>query len=292
MWVIDRLALRVGNDKGKDEADTVGCCSLRCEHVKLLDNNQLEFDFLGKDSMRYHNTVTVIPEVYRNFKSFMRGKDKDEQIFDKLSPSHLNAHLTSLMKGLTAKVFRTYNASITMQEELVKFNEKDSSVEDKILFFQQCSVQVAILCNHQRSVPKSHVNQMEKISKQILDSQDEIKELKTHIKRISQGKTPKKRGKDDKGEDKKEFSTNTDVCERRIIALKERIRKLEIKKKERDTLKEVSTSTSKVNYIDPRITLAWCQREGVDPKKIFAKTMRDKFNWAIAEIERTPDFVF
>jgi len=135
MWVIDRLALRVGNDKGKDEADTVGCCSLRCEHVKLLDNHQLEFDFLGKDSMRYHNTVTVIPEVYRNFKSFMSGKDKDEQIFDKLSPSHLNAHLTSLMKGLTAKVFRTYNASITMQEELVKFNEKDSSVEDKILFF-------------------------------------------------------------------------------------------------------------------------------------------------------------
>lgn len=35
MWVIDHLALRVGNDKGKDEADTVGCCSLRCEHVKL-----------------------------------------------------------------------------------------------------------------------------------------------------------------------------------------------------------------------------------------------------------------
>jgi DNA topoisomerase-1 len=35
MWVIDHLALRVGNDKGKDEADTVGCCSLRVEHVKL-----------------------------------------------------------------------------------------------------------------------------------------------------------------------------------------------------------------------------------------------------------------
>lgn len=35
MWVIDHLALRVGNDKGKDEADTVGCCSLRVEHIKL-----------------------------------------------------------------------------------------------------------------------------------------------------------------------------------------------------------------------------------------------------------------
>ncbi|RYH31080.1 hypothetical protein EON65_03495 [archaeon] len=29
MWVIDVLALRVGGEKGEDEADTVGCCSLR-----------------------------------------------------------------------------------------------------------------------------------------------------------------------------------------------------------------------------------------------------------------------
>lgn len=30
----------------------------------------------------------------------------------------LNRHLQSLMDGLTAKVFRTYNASITLQEQL------------------------------------------------------------------------------------------------------------------------------------------------------------------------------
>jgi len=292
MWVIDRLALRVGNGKGKDEADTVGCCSLRCEHVKLLDNNQLEFDFLGKDSMRYHNTVTVIPEVYRNFKIFMSAKEPDEQIFDKLNPQQLNSHLTCLMKGLTAKVFRTYNASVTMQEELKKFEDKKDSVEDKILFFQQCSVQVAILCNHQRSVPKTHANQMEKISKQITDVEEEIEELKDHIKRLEAGKKPKKRGQNDKGEEKKEFSTNIEVCERKILALHEKIRKQEIKKKEKDTLKEVSTSTSKVNYIDPRITIAWCKREGIDAKKIFAKTMRTKFNWALAEIDHVSDFVF
>jgi DNA topoisomerase I len=54
-YLIDRLALRVGNEKGEDEADTVGCCSLRVEHVKLGEpgSNQVSFDFLGKDSMRY-----------------------------------------------------------------------------------------------------------------------------------------------------------------------------------------------------------------------------------------------
>ena len=57
MWVIDRLALRVGNEKGEDEADTVGCCSLRVEHIELEPPSSIVFDFLGKDSMRYFNTV-------------------------------------------------------------------------------------------------------------------------------------------------------------------------------------------------------------------------------------------
>lgn len=40
LWVIDHLALRVGNDKNsKEEADTVGCCSLRVEHIKLHVRN-------------------------------------------------------------------------------------------------------------------------------------------------------------------------------------------------------------------------------------------------------------
>ena len=52
-----QLALRAGNEKDEDTADTVGCCSLRVEHLKLHDNlndkdNVVEFDFLGKDSIR------------------------------------------------------------------------------------------------------------------------------------------------------------------------------------------------------------------------------------------------
>ena len=36
MYFIDKLALRAGNEKDTDEAaDTVGCCSLRVEHVKV-----------------------------------------------------------------------------------------------------------------------------------------------------------------------------------------------------------------------------------------------------------------
>jgi DNA topoisomerase-1 len=63
-YLIDKLALRVGNEKTEDEADTVGCCSLRVEHIKFEGEYKITFDFLGKDSMRYFNTVDVEPIVY------------------------------------------------------------------------------------------------------------------------------------------------------------------------------------------------------------------------------------
>ena len=57
LYFIDKLALRAGNEKDEDQADTVGCCSLRVEHIELheqLDGKEfvVEFDFLGKDSIR------------------------------------------------------------------------------------------------------------------------------------------------------------------------------------------------------------------------------------------------
>jgi DNA topoisomerase-1 len=48
-YLIDRFALRAGNEKGDDEADTVGCCSLKFENVTLTPPNKVVLDFLGKD---------------------------------------------------------------------------------------------------------------------------------------------------------------------------------------------------------------------------------------------------
>ena len=63
-YFIDRLALRVGGEKNTDEeADTVGCTSLRVEHVKLdfesfkQNKAKVTLDFLGKDSIRYNLNI-------------------------------------------------------------------------------------------------------------------------------------------------------------------------------------------------------------------------------------------
>lgn len=85
MYLIDRLALRAGNEKGDDEADTVGCCSLRYEHIELEPPNTLHFDFLGKDSIRYQNSVKVDPQVFKNIKIFRDQVGHGNPIFDRLT---------------------------------------------------------------------------------------------------------------------------------------------------------------------------------------------------------------
>jgi DNA topoisomerase-1 len=71
------------------------------------------------------------------------------------------------MKGLTAKVFRTYNASITFQEQLDGKNLEDATPQEKFNAYNQANRMVAILCNHQRSVPKTHEQSMEKMKTRV-----------------------------------------------------------------------------------------------------------------------------
>ena len=65
----------------------------------------------------------------------------------------------------------------------------------------------------------------------------------------------------------------------RIEKWGETIKKLEADIRSRDENKEVALGTSKINYMDPRISVAWCKRCEVPIDKVFAKTLRDKFNW-------------
>lgn len=44
----------------------------------------------------------------------------------------------------------------------------------------------------------------------------------------------------------------------------------------------IATSTSKTNYNDPRITVAWCKQWEVPIDKIFTKVLLEKFGWAMS----------
>ncbi|KAL9283528.1 DNA topoisomerase 1 alpha [Arabidopsis thaliana] len=272
-YLIDKLALRAGNEKDDDEADTVGCCTLKVGNVECIPPNKIKFDFLGKDSIQYVNTVEVEPLVYKAIGQFQAGKSKTDDLFDELDTSKLNAHLKELVPGLTAKVFRTYNASITLDE--MSRNQRWRCYS-KIVVYQKANKEVAIICNHQRTVSKTHGAQIEKLSARIEELKEVLKELKTNLDRAKKGKPPLE------GSDGKKIrSLEPNAWEKKIAQQSAKIEKMERDMHTKEDLKTVALGTSKINYLDPRITVAWCKRHEVPIEKIFTKSLLEKFAWAM-----------
>lgn len=89
-----------------------------------------------------------------------------EQVFDLINTTQLNKELTSMMPGLSAKVFRTYNASIVLEKELANLSE-GTPIADKVLEYNRANREVAILCNHQRTVPKGFQEQFDKMQSKV-----------------------------------------------------------------------------------------------------------------------------
>ena len=277
IYFIDNFALRVGNEKGDDEADTVGVTSLRVEHIKI-DGDNITLDFLGKDSVRYKKTVRVSQVVSDNLKEFIDNKRGDDDIFNLITSSHINKYLKNFMPNLTAKVFRTYNASNLFQEELDKISRKyqdykgNNKSEMLLAEYNAANITVAKLCNHQKNVGKSSNKQVENID-------NNIKKLKKKLKELER--------------DKEVLTTDTQTetptasQEKKIITLKSKITKtkdklqiLQAKKKLKIELKDISITTSRVNYLDPRITVAFLKKHDLDLSKIFSKTLMEKFKWS------------
>ncbi|XP_013787313.1 DNA topoisomerase I, mitochondrial-like [Limulus polyphemus] len=287
LYFIDKLALRAGNEKEEGEsADTVGCCSLRVEHITLHDEQDgkefvVEFDFLGKDSIRYVNSIPVEKRVFKNLKLFMENKQPGDDLFDRLNTSILNKYLNELMEGLTAKVFRTFNASRTLQEQLHLLTEENMSIPEKILAYNRANRAVAILCNHQRAVPKTFDKSMQNLKSKIEEKEKQIKDFKKEFKKIKQAYKDSNASKDKVLLDRKK---------KRMAQLEDQLRKLEVQATDKEENKQIALGTSKLNYLDPRISVAWCKKWDVPIEKIYNKTQREKFLWAIEMAG--PDFQF
>ena len=265
-YLVDKLALRAGGEKDEDLADTVGVTTLRVGHLKFMgpeDNHpypKIEFDFLGKDSIRYHQEHAIERVAYDCLKRFCKNKKEDVDVFDKIDPSKVNAHLQTLMPGLTIKVFRTYNASITLYRLLEETTKPKATVPIMKSTYDEANKEVAILCNHQKGESKQHQAGMDKLNDKKKELEKEMKELR-----------------------------KADKNHKKLPSLKQRIEKLKLQMETKESLKTVSLGTSKINYLDPRITIAWCKKNEVPLPTVYTKALVQKFNWAMCE---EPDYVF
>ncbi|MDF2767595.1 MAG: top1 [Nitrososphaeraceae archaeon] len=271
-YLIFKLAMRVGDEKDPDEADTVGASTLRVEHIKFPEKNGkqlIEFNFLGKDSVPWQKTLEVNSQdtrgLYNNLKLFMNGKEHNSPIFDRITSSKVNIFLRSIdpknVPGLTAKVFRTYIATKTVKEELSDPKirvDKNSSEIEKIYVMKMANLKAAITCNHKKGIdPKNPASRkaLEKFEEALKNKQESIKRIRSDI-------ATKK--------------WKTEIQKKR---LEDRLEKLEMQLKLQKETRDYNLGTSLRNYIDPRVMRAWLNYVQLDWRKIYTTTLQRKFKW-------------
>jgi len=281
-YFIDNFALRVGGEKGEDTADTVGVTTLRVEHITLADSNFIVLDFLGKDSVRFYNKLQVDSIVYTNIQEFIKDKNKGEDIFDLISSQDVNKYLQTFMKDLTAKVFRTFNASYLFQKEIHKLMKKyelPESVDQSILIdeYLKANTSVAKKLNHQKNVGKSFKDIDEKFT-------EKIKKIKSQLRKAK--KSTSKKGSN------KETSKKGTTKEVRILKLNDKLKKIKLKYDLKKEMKNISLGTSKENYIDPRITIVFIKKYKIPIEKVFSSALIKKFVWAQNYVDENPEFKF
>src|SRR2546426_3754078 len=248
-YLIDNLAMRVGDEKDEDEADTVGASTLRVEHLRFLPH-AIEFDFLGKDSVRWQKTLKVDGSnspVRENLQEFSQGKRPDDLVFNGITSQHVNRFLNKAVRGLTAKVFRTHHATETVQTYLGKHNgfKPGESPFVKLHHARVANLEAAIRCNHKRTPPKTWEGTL-------LKKQQRLDELTT-----------------------KEVKTD-----KQKMRLEERIRKLKLDMDLQKRTRDYNLNTSLRNYIDPRVYKSCANKAEFDWKGIYPKTLQRKFLWA------------
>jgi len=267
-YLIHKLAMRVGDEKDPDEADTIGASTLRVEHLKfpkIGDKVQIEFNFLGKDSVPWQKTLEIsspdTKALYENLLFFMKGKDKSDEIFEDITSSKVNKFLRSIDKenvpNLTAKVFRTYIATAIVKkhlsEPILKVNKNENEFK-KVYVAKIANLQAAITCNHKKGIdPKNPASKKawEKFEQSLENKKEKIKQLQLELKEKKWKKLRKE----------------------------QRMQKLEFQLRLQKETRDYNLGTSLRNYIDPRVFKSWCDYIDLDWKKIYTSTLQTKFKW-------------
>ncbi len=321
-YLIDVLSLRVGDEKDPDEADTVGATTLRPEHITIKDDEDIEFSFLGKDSVPWHKTIKLPEAVVEELQILIenarapnrtnqqgRGhptRDKP-QIFPDVRSRNVNAFLSEIMPGLTAKVFRTYHASSTVRNYLVrcKIKPEDSNWLKKY-HAKEANLRAAIVCNHTKQEPKGWSKRAKRFRERqrrgqeriataqanLVARQARLKELsakqKAKLEQLTGQGKPLPHGKN------KPFASSIASTRRSVEVAKQRLARakesqakanaqIQIAKKTRTW----NLGTSLKSYIDPRIYRDWGQKVEFDWRDFYPSTLQRKFTWIDKELDES-----
>ena len=280
-YLIYRTAMRVGDEKDPDEADTVGATTLRKEHIKIT-SDAIEFDFLGKDSVRWKETLKAIgddKQFQENLKKLIEKKKPNEEIFHNITSRDVNKYFSGIVKGLTAKVFRTYQATTVVKDYLVEHdNIKGNTANEKIYHAKLANLEAAIMCNHKRTIPKTFEQALEKKRDTLKKAEKDQPSKKTQetIKKVllTEPKTETQK----KAKTKRVRTLNEQIIKQKQKH-KDRVEKLKFQIDLSEKTRDYNLGTSLRNYIDPRVVKAWTDEVGAEWEKLYTAALQKKFLW-------------
>ena len=286
-YLIYRTAMRVGDEKDPEEADTVGATTLRKEHVKL-NGDSIEFDFLGKDSVRWQETVPAIghdKQFHDNLKELVSKKKDSDEIFDEITSRHVNLYYSGVVKGLTAKVFRTYLASSVVTKYLRENgNVKKSTPAEKLYHAKLANLEAATMCNHKRTIPKTFEQTLQKKVDTLKTAENSTPwKAKEESLKKAESATPKTDAQKEKQSERiKKAKTQIRKSKQKH---KERIEKLRLQVDLTKKTKDYNLGTSLRNYIDPRVFKSWTDEMNAEWEKLYTAALQKKFLWVKSENE-------
>jgi DNA topoisomerase-1 len=328
-YLIDTLCLRVGDEKEADEADTVGATTLRPEHVTLRSDGVAEFQFLGKDSVPWHKELELPPLVYENMQDLIRNArpsssagDEDNshptrdlpQLFPDIGSRNINAFLSRIHQGLSAKVFRTYHATRAVEESLAAAGVRAEDAEYvKWHAVSVANLHAAILCNHTKkyngdweTAEQRYRERLDKAEARRKKYRDQLAEYKEKLdllrveaathRSIEEAKMAKidpaqeahlEKARKHYARVKARYDKRLATAQGRVEAARERVErakraigKIRAQWEMADYKRTWNLGTSLKSYIDPRVYVRWGNQVDYDVlERYYPKTLRRKFAW-------------
>lgn len=285
-YLIMNLGIRVGDEKDTDiAADTVGASSLRKEHL-TLNGNTLSLSFLGKDSVKYENTIEIDPRVTKVLNEFIETEE-NKMLFPDISSGDINKFLKEVVNGISAKVFRTAHGSFLLAENLRVKVPENATIAEKIAIFNEANRKVAVKLNHQRNVAKNAEQKEKEYSEKIAEKEAklselrmknsaEIEKLKKQIDNIDKSLT-----KDTQKHLKETITKKIDKLTAQLVKANQKLQEFKMKIDFKNGTKDIALGTSKSSYSSPKVVISWCKDKGVPIEKIYTKTLQKKFEWAM-----------
>jgi len=262
VYLIKESGIRVGDERIAGEMGTVGCTTLKPKNLQI-NGNKIILDFVGKDYVHWHRELELPTAVIENIQR-LREKTEDGLIFDGINSQKVAKFLQEVVPAVSAKTFRTMIAGQTLKNAIKETkNDFRKNEFENIIRFKYINCAVAKRLNHKRKLPDKFEEKLKK------------KEEKNRRKKLEYDNLIAKYNTANEKEKEK--------IKKKIVRADLLTRKTLLEYKVYKDTSEWNLNTSLTSYIDPRLVAEYTQKNHVNIERIYSKSLREKFSWALLQ---------